>query len=86
MPDFVSNRIECPFYISGTAQHIVCESALTPRGSSKHYFQSKTEKARFVEENCCKNQGGKAVFIIIALCLGMKRKVVRDDVQTVCKC
>lgn len=62
MPDFVSNKIECPFYISGTAQHIVCESSLTPRGSTKHYFQSKTEKARFVEENCCKNQGEGCVY------------------------
>ena len=38
-----SDYRECPFYKSGTAQHIVCESSLTSRGSTKHYFQSKTQ-------------------------------------------
>ncbi len=48
MAEFVAPKIECPFYISGAAQHIVCESALTSNGSAKHFFRSKREKERFV--------------------------------------
>ena len=62
MAEFVAPKIECPFYISGAAQHIVCESALTSKGSAKHFFRSKKQKEKFVTENCCKNQGEGCVY------------------------
>ncbi len=62
MAEIIAPKIECPFYISEAAQHIVCESALTSKGSAKHFFRSKHEKERFVASNCCKNMGEGCVY------------------------
>ena len=62
MADYGEAKVECPFFISGAAQHIVCESALTEKGSAKHFFRSKKEKERFVASNCCKNMGEGCVY------------------------
>ena len=62
MAEFVAPKIECPFYISSTAQYLTCESALTGKGTSKHWFRSKKEKEQFVAENCCKNQGEGCIY------------------------
>ncbi len=69
MAEYVSAKAECPFYISETEQYITCESALSVKGSAKHWFQSKKEKERYVNENCCQNRGEGCVYY----CCIMKR-------------
>lgn len=62
MAEFAAPKITCPFYITGSAQYITCESALTGKGSAKHFFRSKKEKDRFIEANCSKNHGEGCVY------------------------
>lgn len=62
MAEFAAPKIECPFYITSTTQYITCESALVRHGSAKHFFRSKKEMSRFIQENCCKNMGEGCVY------------------------
>ena len=50
-------RAECPFFMFMTDRTIICESALSQKGSSSHWFKSKKEKEKYLDSHCCKDRG-----------------------------
>lgn len=57
-----NDRVECPFFKSGTPNHINCESALSANAITQHYFKKKEEKAQYSRDYCCKDKGEGCVY------------------------
>ena len=65
MAEFAAPKITCPFYITGSAQYITCESALTGKGSAKHFSGRKKKRTALLRLIAVKITV-KAAFIITA--------------------